>query len=122
MKARDLERFTDVLKDYLGLRDWYIEVRVLRHYEMSGDRYGGETYVNRLRKQAKVYIQDPQDMNPALCWMDRDWQINLTHEFIHVALPGDLDDGVHSSDAQEQAIDALAKGFVRLLRENERKV
>ena len=114
MNTRDLNRSFRYWQDFLGLLDWHIEVRVLRHFEIGSD-VGGSTYVNRLREIAVVNIQDPRDLNPALIWIERDTEITLVHELLHVLIRGDEPDG-GSSEEQERYIDRLARCLVMLRR------
>ncbi len=104
---RLLRKWTRILR----LLDWDIEVEVKRYHEMPHDL--GRAHVNRAGKQARIELLDPFDFCLACTWTDRDMEITLVHELLHVHLPGDLDAGEGTSVMYEAGIDAIAQALVR---------
>lgn len=111
-KEEQLEEACERWQSALRLRDWDVEVRIVRGLE----RTGSVTYDVGLRC-AIISLLDPQDY-PADAIQEQDHERTLVHELLHlhfaaldsliVATPGDV--------VLEQGINSCATLMVELLR------
>lgn len=98
----------------LRLQDWDIRASVVRYY-LDPDGALGRTKVHASTREAIVTLTDPADHHPDSSDVDRDLEVTLVHELLHVAFPHDSPDGSCSQD-MERAIDSTARALVNLRR------
>lgn len=99
-------------RDALGLSDWVIDVRFVRHYELD-DKYGRST-INIALKCATLDIKAQMDATDG----DYNFDIEqtLVHELVHVKTWFlTLEDGL-AGHLEEQCVDTLAWSLVNLRR------
>lgn len=97
----------------LRIQDWDVRLSVVRYHEIEGNI--GLCKAKASSRQAIIQLCDPQDLHHDASDSDRDLEVTLVHELLHVAFPSDLEDG-RTSEAQEQAIDSTARALVLLRR------
>lgn len=102
----------------LRLQDWEIEVNVARAYHMRLDGLA-ECHWQIKKRMAVINLQDPIDFDPG--WLgDRDMELSLVHELLHLHLaPWSPQEGTEDDVFEEQAIHAMSKAFVELERRDE---
>ena len=113
-----MRELTDYWQRQLRLQDWDVTVRVVRWHEVDGSPLG----LCRVRwstRDAEILLLDPQDYGPDRSGSDRDQELTLVHELLHIAFPGDRSDG-SCSTTMEQAVEATARALVALNRGHRR--
>ncbi len=106
----------------LGLADWKVVVRIRRAWEMKYPNADGEVGWTDDRRQAIIRILDPVDYEPTRIF-PQDMEEALVHELLHLhfALIS-FEDHTKEDTLQEQALHALARGYVALKRRGWRGV
>lgn len=100
----------------LRLQDWDVVVQVSRRDDTFGHTNTGQVRYQLGLKQALIKIIDPIDY-PTNVIYPQDMETTLVHELLHLHFaPFDADDDTPAGTAQEQAIEAIAKGLVSLKR------
>lgn len=113
-----LEERCQYWQDVLGLRDW--EVRVLFKDAEFLEEGFGRSHPSMHMKQACIYILDPADVSSSDTILEGEYDVKrtLVHELLHLPMesfsPGESDALKHT--LFEQAIEVLARSFVRLER------
>lgn len=109
----------------LALRDWEIKLGIGRMHAL-GDGTLGETHCHSNKRQAKVNVLDPRDVDGQGFWFDgevHDWEITLVHELLHLHFHDVFPRFPHKKPAgiaAERMIDAVAKALVALDRKKRR--
>jgi len=111
--ADDLAPLLEFWQRQLRIQDWDVRLSVVRYHQIPGTL--GQCKARVGSRQAIVSICDPDDIHPDASGADRDPEVTLVHELLHVAFPADMEDGT-ASTTQEQAIDATARALVLLRR------
>ena len=99
----------------LGLTEWKIKCQLVRPEDLEDDDNQGECAVSFGNREASIKILHP-DHYPTTTIFPQDWESTLVHELIEIYFdPFNVDKGPMNL-IQEQAIQALADGFVRVSR------
>lgn len=96
-------------QDRLGLRDWDIETRVCRYWEIPG--CVGTCQIHPEDRTARIMILDPSDIPADVHDTSKDTEHTIVHELLHIHMEpfASHEAGV----ALEQAINAIASALVR---------
>jgi len=116
----NVEKLNQKLKywqEKLRLRDWIINVKIMRQREMSQSDRLGEIQFNVYKKTALISILDPVDHDD---WFEQDMENTLVHELLHLHFSGisyhfGKDDNVYDM-LEEQAIESITNGLISLER------
>lgn len=96
----------------LRLQDWDVRITFARHFDIP-ERLGQCSWILN-KKAANIEILIPGDFNHSSEWR-QDIEKTVVHELLHLHFaPIDKDDS--TEQPTEQAIEALAGGFVSLKR------
>ncbi len=105
----------------LYLQDWTVELRIVRQWEMADSGTLAQCHWYIQRKDAVVYVLDPQDLagvaSKFLNDEECDYDISLVHELLHLHFAPfhrEEDETFH-----EQAINSISRGMVKVYRDNE---
>lgn len=112
MTDEQLQALCETWQKRLGLADWKVKARFVKHYEMDHSNITGECQWVLARREATIKILVEEDYPPSLV-EGYDLERTLVHELIHLHFaPFWADDGSLEQLLQEQAIEALAKALV----------
>ena len=100
----------------LRLSDWQVRVRIVRRYDLPPDRVAQCQYFIT-SKSAIVSLLDATDFHPATEFVDRDHEIGLVHELLHLHIaPFEPKPETLEQKMSEVAIESLAQGLVLINR------
>jgi hypothetical protein len=109
----------------LGLSDWDIKITISRAKEMfDEDTQAGVNWVLR-KKTALIKILDPIDYKiSGVTFWEQDMEQSLVHELmhLHIASFDNSKEGSLEDICVDQVCDIVAKGFVKLKRQNEKEL
>ena len=114
----ELHRQLAYWQEMLFLRDWNIELRIARQWDMldSGTLAQCQWYIQR--KDAIITVLHPDDLEGCarrfINGEECDYDISLVHELLHLhfaAFHRDEDETAH-----EQVINAISRGMVKVWR------
>lgn len=117
----EIENQLEFWQDILSLRDWQIEVRISRQWNMDDHLTLAQCTPFLGRKDAIIKVLDPRDLDGLrdrfLNSEERDYDVSIVHELLHLHFaPFQTEDGSHLDLAEEQAVNAISRGLVRLYR------
>ena len=113
-----LEALCEQWQTALRLKDWDVEVQVVRLKELGKGKHGDEFYY-AMHQDALVRLLDPRDEKAAGLRTPLDHEYTLVHELLHLhwaGLEGAVKDGPLLELIMEQGIHASANLMVQLLR------
>ena len=100
----------------LRLSDWLVKVSIVRRYDLPAGRVADCTYDLR-SKSASVRLLDANDFHPACEFADRDHEIGLLHELMHLHIaPFDPKPETLEQWMSEVAIESTAQALVLINR------
>ncbi|HBE80354.1 MAG TPA: hypothetical protein DDW65_21610 [Firmicutes bacterium] len=102
----------------LRLQDWDVKAAIVRYHELKDGCFFGYTSWELAKKFAEIKILDYQDYH-LRHWWDRDQEITLVHELIHLHMApfkGDWKEDSLESAAFEHAIGCFSTALVMLKR------
>lgn len=115
----------DVWRRRLRLLDWDVRLSIERMSTL-GDGTLGDCDAHRIKRQARIRLLDPRDIDCQGFWFDGeawDWEVTLVHELLHLhthdVFPDGWPHGKPEEKAGERMIDAIAKALVALSRSTE---
>jgi hypothetical protein len=101
----------------LRLQDWIINVSIVRERDANLKGCNAEIHVTLPNRIARIHILDPIDYDPTNA-LPQDMEQYLVHELLHIHLypiTGQFREGPLQI-AEEQAIEAISKGLIALVR------
>jgi hypothetical protein len=108
----------------LRLQDWDVKIELARLADLGAGTLG-DCSPNLLKRQTRIRLLDPRDVDGQGFWFDGeawDWETTLVHELLHLhfhdVVPS-WDEGRPDAKAAERAIDAMAKALILLDRRAE---
>ena len=116
--AQELQNQLKFWQDALFLRDWTVELRVVRQWEMSdtGTLAQCEWYLQR--RDAIIKVLHPDDLpgiqHRFLNGEECDYDVSIVHELLHLHFAP-----FHTTEdetSHEQAINAISRGVVKVWR------
>jgi len=120
-----LENLCNEWREILGLSDWDIKITISRAKEMfSEDTQAGVNWVLR-KKTALIKILDPIDYKVSgTTFWEQDMEQSLVHELmhLHIAPFDNSKEGSLEDICVDQVCDIIAKGFVKLKRQNKKEI
>jgi hypothetical protein len=101
----------------LGLSDWTIRAELVRPEQFANEDEGqiGECSALTQNRTAVVRVIDPRHYPTDSLW-PQDWEVILVHELIHCHFEPFYKDKGLLNVVQEQAIQALAVGYLQVHR------
>jgi hypothetical protein len=111
-----LEALCEQWQSALRLKDWDVEVQVVRLKELKGKR--GDIFYDVRKKDALIRVLDPRDEKAAGLRAPLDHEYTLVHELLHLHWAGieaAVTDGPLLELIMEQAVHATANLLVQLL-------
>jgi hypothetical protein len=116
----DIKKQAAYWQRILYLQDWTLDVRVSRHWEMEDIATLAQVSWFIHRKDAIIRVLHPSDL-PGLGGKfingeENDYDISLVHELLHLHFAPFDSKERHIEIAQEQAINAISRGIVKLYR------
>jgi hypothetical protein len=119
--AEELHKQLAYWQKVLFLRDWTVDLRISRQWEMGDQHTLAECHWFLERKDAIIRVLNPIDLdgladkflNSEQC----DYDVSLVHELLHLHFASfytEEDELVH-----EQVINALSRSMVKIWREND---
>lgn len=119
----DIKKQATFWQKILALQDWNVDVRISRQWEMSDQTTVAQIEWFLTRKDAILRVVHPTDL-PGLSKSfihgeENDYDISLVHELLHLHFaPLGLDRSDKRNEiAEEQAINAISRGIVKLYRD-----
>lgn len=114
---RDASDCVQYWQRQLRLSDWVVEVKILRGRDMSGPGRAAECNYHLESKSATIHLLDPVDQHPLSLTTDRDHEICIVHELLHLHVaPFDPQPDTLQQKMSEVAIESTAQALVRLNR------
>jgi hypothetical protein len=116
------QKLLDYWQEKLRLRDWEIDVEVVKPMEIDDDF--GRTHIYSDKRVAKIFVTSPDDrVHGDLASHGLDPEKTLVHEMLHIWFDHAGADGIESGpqrdkDLAHQAINAIALACVSVRREN----
>jgi hypothetical protein len=114
LTQEELESRCTYWQKVLRLQDWDVHVRIARQCDFNNEEAIGECRATLTKKTALIYVLDPVDFHPASEW-PQDMEEILVHELLHLHF--DPFWSWKHRTTQEQAIQCIATGLVRVHRE-----
>lgn len=112
MNPAELQSFLAKWQTILRLRDWDIEIKFGRAWEMGEDRGGEVTRINA-KETALITILDPCDWRPDKI-VPQDIEYTVVHELVHLHF-AIIDDFEGANDTlYEQAVHRIATVLLSL--------
>ena len=117
----DIRKQAAYWQKLLALQDWNLDVRVSRHWEMDDITTLAQCSWYLHRKDAVIRVLHPSDLpglqNKFINDEETDYDISLVHELLHLHFaPLATERDKHYEIAEEQAINAISRSFVKLYR------
>jgi hypothetical protein len=105
----------------LQLQDWHIHVRVVPHHHPKLNDGVAASEIYPERRDAIIRMVRPADLpsiaHDFLDGEERDYDLSLVHELLHIHLSGlNIANDSPASVAEEQAINAISRGLITLAR------
>lgn len=117
LTEEELQALCKEWQEILGLQHWYVQVRVVRRFEI-GDIDQARVYYKVRKQQAVIRVLAHCDWDPATV-IPQDMEQCLVHELLHVffAEIDTFDEGSLLDDLMEQRVEGLSKSLVALKRQ-----
>lgn len=116
----ELQKQLTLWQSLLSLRDWNIDIRIVRQWEMSDPTTLAECSWYIHRKDAVIRVLHPHDLaglsHHFLNGEEADYDTSLVHELLHLHF-APLDNGEDTEIPIEQAINAISRGMTQVYRE-----
>jgi hypothetical protein len=119
----DIKKQAAYWQKLLFLQDWVLDIRVSRQWEMEDDTTLAQCSWFLHRKDAIIRVLHPTDL-PGLSTKflhgeENDYDVSLVHELLHLHFaPLTNPKEKYHEIAEEQAINAISRGMVKLYRSN----
>lgn len=116
----EIYKQTAFWQEVLALRDWNLDIQIVRPWDMEESSSLAECDWYLERKDAFIRVLHPNDLGSVQRFFidgeEADYDISLVHELLHLHFaPFDHDE---HEVVQEQAINAISRGLVHLYRKN----
>lgn len=101
----------------LGLMDWDITIKYVRHFDL--DQYTVGTCKWHMKtKEAKIKILVPEDFPETIAYRENDIEMTIVHELLHLHISPivESDTNTFRETIEEQVIHKISKALVNAKR------